>query len=115
MGDIITFTCILKKSSNPGEPDTLALAISKTDGDNGYREIPCHPVGAKVKPKPSMPNVMWEYRVSGNQLHLTPSLFCPSVNFHTDYNWSVAFVECPELKDEMELFAETNPTWESGW
>jgi hypothetical protein len=114
MGDIIRYTCVLKKGIGQA-PDSLALAVNKSGSDNGYREIPCHPDGEDRRPRPGMPDVMWTYQVRDGRLHLYPSLLCQSANFHTDYNWSVDFIECPQDQDEMDLFMKTNPSCDPNW
>lgn len=108
MGDLITVRCVLKRQGYKGiegKCDGLAF-VNPAQHDNPWHWIPCRELGQPILPGL---HAQWEYEVRGDRLHFTPSLLDTSDQFHTDYNWSVAFSECPDEKNPHDFFFEVNP------
>ena len=99
MSDIVTCKAVLRKSSKPGVADELFLFAT------GIRIISCHPKGTPA----SGYRPEWEYEERDGRLYITPSLLCRDTNFHTAFNWDVAYELCPEGDSHYELFYELNP------
>ena len=108
MSDVITVKCVLarRKFEDPaGICDGLAF-VNPAQKGKPWHWIACHEKGTAPLPT-SRPQ--WEYEVRGERLHFTPSLLDTSDQFHTGYNWDVAFAELPEGRCAYYFFFEINP------
>lgn len=108
MSDVISVKCVLKRRGfeHPsGICDGLAF-IGTTQKGKPWHWLPCHEKGT-----PRLPDIRaeWEYEVRGDRLHFTPSLLDQSDQFHTAFNWDVAFAECPEGQGAHDFFFQINP------
>lgn len=108
MGDVVSCKCVLKLNGlegAPGTADSLAFVLPSGQGRDWHR-IACYEAG---KPEPSCGHPVWKYEKRDGRLHLTPSLLVTTTQFHTDYNWSVDFEECPAGVNEFDYFFSINP------
>lgn len=113
MSDVITVKCVLArgKFEDPrGICDGLAF-VNPAQKGKPWHWIACHEKGTPAFPTTGglreMPQ--WEYEVRGERLHFTPSLLDTSDQFHTAYNWDVAFAELPASRGAHDFFFEINP------
>ncbi len=108
MGDVITVKCVLKRGGYEHRSDICdALAfINPAQKGNPWHWLPVHAKGTSRLPDI---HAEWEYEIRGDRLHFTPSLLDKSDNFHTDFNWNVAFAECPDGRPAHDYFLEINP------
>ncbi len=106
---MITVRCVLARGrfEGPGGTcDGLAF-VNPAQKGNPWHWIACHEKGTPGLTAGVCPQ--WVYEVRGDRLHLTPSLLDTSDQFHTAYNWDVAFAEKPDGMGAHEFFFVINP------
>ena len=101
MGDTVTCMAVLQKSVDPDRNGSLYLVT----GPEGLRILPCHPEGRARHGN----DAQWNYREDDETLHVHPSLLATDTGFHTDYNWTCQFKECPPGESAYDLFMQLNP------
>lgn len=105
MGDVITYTAVLRKNIDPTQPDYLFFS---TNGED-YRNIMCKPKDRFIEDEnKNGRNDPWEYEEKEDVLHLSPSLLCLDTHFHTDYNWQIKYVICPAEEDQFTYYLTIN-------
>lgn len=109
MSDVIKVRCVLAKGTfeGPGGECDGRAFINPEQKGNPWHWIACHQAGNPGLTKDTVPQ--WTYQIKGDRLHFTPSLLDRSDNFHTAYNWDVAFAVLPEGRDPYAFFREINP------
>ena len=102
MSDKVTCKAVLVVANSANASDYIYLECAP---DFKLRVIPCRPKGQEKRTE----GPEWEYTVEGDRLHVTPSLLCMDTQFHTAYNWDVAFEQCPQETSGYEHFYTLNP------